>query len=192
MEDTCSGVNRKTKKRRKMSILLSVGKTYPLPHHNNEGACANFLLKEGNVLQIILPGMDDNELYALKKGKIKAGLLYEAGSILWLFQFFDKKGEKLMTFDSPFNARSISKDKLALHDINNSEQRLTIEIHVIDEFNVLRVIRGVTMSNKLTVNFLSYAQEQLSIPENPSILDNWMNYPPDTLTGLCDMELLGV
>lgn len=160
-------------------IELSINQPYPLPTPSCEGASANFLNKNGNVLQINISNLTDGELLALKKGKIKAGFIYERGDLLWLFQFSDKRGP-VFTLDAPFDARRIPHDLVALHDITNERQRLAIDIHVIDR-GTLRALRVVTMPPKLTVQFLSAAQEQLSTLQSGTALSFWMSKPADTL-----------
>ncbi len=71
-------------------IKLVRGKAYPLPVPKKEGASANFLIKSGNALQILLPGMTSKECIALRSGKMKVGFLYKKGSLLWLIQFYDR------------------------------------------------------------------------------------------------------
>ncbi len=170
--------------------ILSIGSQYPFPL-GAEGATANFLTISGNTLQVVIPNISKEDLFALKKGKIKAGFLYENGGLLWLFTFFDKK-RKVFTLDSPFDARLIPKDLLGLHDIINSNQRLVIDIHVIDETNTVRVLRSVTMSNALTLSFMSTAQEQLSeTNKSDKSLKKWLKVSPDELTNNTKMYELG-
>lgn len=126
-------------------IDLSVGKPYPLKKNNFEGATANFLVIGGSYLQIVLNGMDKTDEQILRTGAIKAGFLYEKGAFLFLFQFLDKKGKPYFTFDAPFDMRIIPPDKRELHSIENSEQRLAFEIHAIDEKNITRGLRFITM-----------------------------------------------
>jgi len=101
--------------------LLERGKPYPLPINHGEGAAAQFLMQSGNILQIVLPGMDSKEQNALRSGMIKAGFLYEGGAMLLLFQFYGSDGKPLITFDAPFDIRLLSKDKRNLHNIENPE-----------------------------------------------------------------------
>jgi hypothetical protein len=170
--------------------ILSVGSQYPFPT-GAEGATANFLTISGNTMQIVIPNISKEELFALKKGEIKAGFLYENGDLLWLFTFFDKKG-KVFTLDSPFDARLIPKELIALHDITNSNQRLVIDIHVIDETNTVRVLRSVTMPNSLTLSFMSAVQEQIiEINKDSLSLANWVQFTPDDLTKKTKMYELG-
>src|SRR5664279_3877044 len=113
-------------------ITLTRGEPYPLPLEQGQGAAAQFLMKTGNILQIVLTGMDSKEQNALRSGMIKAGFLYEAGSMLLLFQFYGA-GKPLIIFDAPFDIRLLSAAKRNLHNIENPEQRLAIEIHAVDE-----------------------------------------------------------
>ena len=170
-------------------IELIVGKPYPLPTPSQEGASANFLVSSGNTLQINIPDLSKEELFALKKGTIKAGFLYDKGDMLWLFQFFDKKGP-VFTLDSPFDVRLIPSDLLALHDITNDQQRLVIDIHVVDS-GILRALRGVTMPNELTINFLAAVQDQISTSQKNSSMANWLQQSPDQLCRSTKMFALG-
>jgi hypothetical protein len=63
-------------------ITLERGEPYPLAVVKSEGAGAQFLMQSGNILQIALPGMDSKQQNALRSGMIKAGFLYEGGSIV--------------------------------------------------------------------------------------------------------------
>jgi len=172
-------------------INLSVGQPYPLPTPPppHEGASANFLSKSGNILQININNLSKEEIFALKKGKIKAGFLSKNGEIMWLFTFFDKKGA-VFTLDAPFDVRLITADLLALHSITNQLQRLVIDIHVIDR-GILRVLRSVTMTNELTINFLAAAQDQFTMLKNNDQLNHWLMKSPDQLTKQARMYELG-
>lgn len=142
-------------------IELRRGEPYPLPLEQGEGAAAQFLTKTGNILQIVLPGMDAKEQTALRSGMIKAGFLYEGGAMLFLFQFYGA-GKPLLTFDAPFDIRLYQENRRNLHNIDNAHQRLAIEIHAIDEKKILRALRLVTMPPDMTIKFLSAVQEQLA------------------------------
>lgn len=171
---------------------LAVGKPYPIKlPYQQEGAAANFLLKGGNILQILLSGLSDDELWSLKKGEIKGGFLYRSGCILWLFAFSDRANKPVFTFDCPFDARIIPKDDLVLHSIDNSNERLAIEIHVIDENLIVRALRLITLSNQMTINFLSAVQEQLSVISDESAYLDWMQHQPKDLIKTCNSESLG-
>lgn len=173
-------------------IKLSVGQPYPLKlTQHQDGAATQFLLKGGNVLQILITNPNSDEIWSLKKGTIKAGFLYKNGSLLWLFQFSDKKGRPILDFDCPFDVRIIPRDDLALHSIENENQRLAIEIHAVDERRIVRALRLVTLSPKMTIDFLSAVQEQMA-SAHPSPENKWENYSIDELKRTCEnMEKLG-
>src|SRR5664279_3691762 len=144
-------------------ITLTRGEPYPLPLEQGQGAAAQFLMQSGNILQIVLPGMDAKEQTALRSGMIKAGFLYESGSMLFLFQFYGAgAGKPLLTFDAPFDIRLYPENRRNLHNIDNAHQRLAIEIHAIDEKKILRALRLVAMPPDMTIKFLSAVQEQLA------------------------------
>ncbi len=172
-------------------ITLELNKPYPLPTATQAGASAQFLLKEGNLLQVVLPDMDTREQTALRRGKIKAGFLYDQGCLLWLFRFYDKHNKQVITLDCPFDASIIPKEKLALHNITQESERLSIEIHGVDEKPNTRALRYVTMSHELTLSFLSAVQDQLTTQHNPYIMQQWMTESVSELIKKANMTTLG-
>jgi hypothetical protein len=170
-------------------ITLSVGKSYPLPTQGI-GAAAQFLRDTGNILQIMLPDISAGELFALKKGRVKAGFLYENGDMLWLFTFYDQAGP-VLTLDAPFDIRLYSRDVMALHDIQSPEERLTIEIHIINEKHILRALRLITMPHELTLAFLSAVQDQLASSASGISMARWLQNEPSRLTQFANMYGLG-
>jgi hypothetical protein len=171
--------------------LLARGQTYPIPLLQNEGAAAQFLMKSGNILQIVLPGMSSKEEKALRSGMIKSGILYEAGSMLLLFQFYGDNGRPLLTFDAPFDVRLLPASERNLHNIENAEQRLTIEIHGVDDNRILRALRMVTMPPAMTLKFLSAVQDQLAALDKPGVMAGWMQQQPIELIGKTEAWILG-
>jgi len=172
-------------------IKLSRGELYLLPLNQKEGASTQFLMKSGSVLQIVLPGMDAKEQNALRSGMIKAGFLYNSGSMLFLFQFYGDNGKPLITFDAPFDARLIPTKDRELHNIENAEQRLAIEIHAVDEKKILRALRLVTLPPTMTLKFFSAVQEQLAATDKPGIMANWMRHQPYELIETTETWILG-
>ncbi len=170
-------------------ILLAVGGHYPFPFPGKAGATANFLVENGNTLQLCIPDLTSTETKALRKGKIEGGFIYEDGNILWVFKFYDKQGV-VFTFDAPFDARIIPRESLNLHDITNRKQRLVIDIHVFDQHKTIKVLRAVTMSPKLTLSFLEAVQNQLASPtiEPPN---TWSVLSLDDLARTTPMTTLG-
>ena len=172
--------------------LLQRGEPYPLPIEQGQGAAAQFLLQSGNILQIVLPGMDSKEQNALRSGMIKSGFLYEGGAMLLLFQFYGAgAGKPLITFDAPFDIRLLSAAKRNLHNIENPEQRLAIEIHAVDEKKILRALRVVTMPPAMTLKFLSAVQEQLAAIDKPGVMTKWMQKQPEDLLKQVEHWILG-
>ncbi len=162
--------------------LLERGKPYLLPINHVEGAAAQFLTKTGNILQIVLPGMDSKKNNALRSGIIKAGFLYEGGSMLLLFQFYGPgAGKPFITFDAPFDIRILPVTERTLHNIDNPEQRLAIEIHAVDEKKILRALRVVTMPPAMTLKFLSAVQDQLTAIDKPGVMAKWLQIEPQDL-----------
>jgi len=163
-------------------ITLVRGQSYPLlTGDTTEGARVEFLRKGGNILQVILPNMSNKEEKALRYGIVKAGFLYRSGALLWLFQFYGDKGP-LLTLDAPFDVRIIPADDRQLYDIDNSEQRLVIELHAIDDQHIVRGLRALTMPNELTLTFLSAVQEQLfNLSSGTAQFNVWMQHQPHDL-----------
>jgi hypothetical protein len=170
---------------------LARGEPYPLPLVQTEGAVVLFLMKSGNFLQIVLPGMHSKEQNALRSGMIKAGFLYESGSMLFLFQFYGGDGRPLITFDAPFDIRILPVDERNLHNIENQEQRLAIEVHAVDEHKILRALRMVTMPPDMTVKFLSAVQEQMAALYKFGVMATWMQQQPNELIKQCETWVLG-
>lgn len=171
--------------------ILERGKPYPLPLNQKEGATAQFLMKSGSILQIVLPGMDAKEQTALRSGMIKAGFLYDSGSMLFLFQFYGDKGKPLIIFDAPFDARLIPAKDRELHNIDNAEQRLAVEIHAVDEKKILRALRLVTLPSAMALKFFSAVQEQLAATDKPGVMANWMQRQPYELIETTETWILG-
>lgn len=161
-------------------ITLTCGELYPIPVTENEGAVAQFLIRPGNFLQIVLPGMSAKEQAAIESGMIVAGLLYEHGAMMLFFQFYgDEKPE--ITFCAPYNVRMLPADNRVLPNIENPEQRFPFEIHAIDGNKILRVIRKTTMPPDMTIAFLSAVQDQLMSIEKPGVMRGWLERRPDYL-----------
>lgn len=137
-------------------VQLSVNNPYPF--QMTEGGQANFLSKKtGNILRVGVYGMMEEEKYALKKGKIKIGFVYQEPVIILIVDFAG-----ILAIDCPFDARLYPSGDLDLHSITNQEQRLFVILHAIDiKTNILKVIRGFTLSPTFTLNFLSVVQDQL-------------------------------
>ncbi|MDD2885293.1 MAG: hypothetical protein PHT48_09645 [Dechloromonas sp.] len=175
-------------------IKLSVGQPYPLKVIATEGAAAEFLTDSGNLLQVVMPDIVPVELFALKKGKIKAGFMYQNGAMLWIFEFCDKTGP-VLTFDAPFDARLIPRDRLQLHNIDNAEQRLAIEIHAIDTGQqppIVKALRLVTLSPAMTRSFLLAVQEQMAETQTgEEIKRRWYASAPHQLAKLIKLETFG-
>lgn len=175
--------------------VIAVGQPYPLPLPLQPayGAAAQFLMKSGNVLQICLPGIDGQELTALRSGVMTAGFLYEAGALLWLFQFHKPDGKPLLTFDAPFDFRLLPYEQRDVPVMDNPEQHLAIEVHVIDERQITQALRYITLPPELTQKFLSAAQAQLnSASSGRAAMETWFKAQPDQLARQAAMWRLGV
>ncbi len=172
-------------------IKLARGEPYPIPLLQTEGAAAQFLLKTGNILQIVLPGMDAKEENALRSGMIKAGILYDGGALLLLFQFYGNNGRPLLTFDAPFDIRLLPSSQRELHNIDNDQQRLAIEVHGVDEKKIVRALRMVAMPPAMTLKFLSLVQDQLAAIDKPGVMEKWLQSQPNQLIDTTETWILG-
>lgn len=139
-------------------VKLERGGQYPIRLGNSEGAKADFLTTDGNLLLIGLPGIQRSEAQAIRNGQMRAGFIKDGPLILWVFEF---PGD--LIFDCPFDTRIVPEGRLSLPDITNNQQRLLVNIHLVDSAtNVLKGIRGITLPSKLSLDFLSAAQDQLA------------------------------
>jgi hypothetical protein len=177
----------------KNPIALERGKPYPLPlAAQEEGASAQFLVKGGSFLQVILPGMNTLEEWALRQGDLKAGLLSGEGAILLLFQFYGRDTRPILTFDCPFDIRLLPKDARILPDIETTETRFLFQVHAIDERHILRGLRAVTMPPPLTLEFFSAVQDQLASHASGEVqLQEWMRFEPVELVKRIAMRHCG-
>jgi hypothetical protein len=173
------------------TTLFSRGQPYPLQMPSEDSAVADFLRSGGNRLLIRVSDMNSREENAFRSGLITGGFLYKEGDLLWLFRFYDNKGLPIFTFDAPFDARLIPSDDRQLHNIDNAEQRLVIDIHAVDDKGILRAIRAVTLPPALTLAFLSAVQDQLSVTTGGHQMALWFNKQPEDLAKTIKMETLG-
>ena len=172
--------------------LLARGEPYPLPLQHREGAAAQFLTKTGNILQIVLPNMDAKEQKALRSGMIKSAILYADGAMLLLFQFYGDNGKPLLTLDAPFDIRILPEDQRNLHNIENTEQRLAIEVHGVDEKKIIQALRLVTMPPSITLKFLSTAQDQMASSDpGTRQMTKWLSQQPYDLINTTETWILG-
>lgn len=138
-------------------VTISRGKEYPLPIQAREGATANFLTSGGNLLQVAMPNLTRSEARSITSGPMKAGIIVDGPLILWVFQF------GMLIIDAPFDARIIPANALWQPDIENDQQRLAIEVHLVDTATmIVEGFRYLTLSPKLTRRFLLAVQEQLA------------------------------
>lgn len=168
-------------------ITLARGKTYPLPIRAVEGAAANFLTDSGNILQIGMPGLVETEVRSIRQDPMKAGIIVDGPLILWVFQF------GTIILDAPFDARLIPTEARTLPNIENQQQRLGIDVHLVDTATmIVRGIRYVTLPPTLTRRFLAAVQDQLA--DRREILPSLMRYnslPISRLPTLAQVERCG-
>jgi hypothetical protein len=174
-------------------VLLNVGGDYPLKRNAAEGLTANLLLKTGGHAQIVLDGISKEEEAVLRKGVIKAGILYDSGAMLIIFQFY-KNNKPFFTFDAPFDIRILPPDVRDLPDINKPVDRLAFDIHIVDsQTNTIRGLRYITMSPDMTLFFLSSVQDQLaSLQNGDAVHALWLQHDPAVLFGMSKKWTLGV
>jgi len=168
-------------------IALSRGATYPLPIRAKEGASANFLTDGGNLLQIAMPNIARAEARSIRNDPMKAGFIVDGSLILWVFQF------GTLIFDAPFDVRIIPTDARWLPDIENEEQRLAIDVHLVDTAtNIVRGLRHVTLPPALTRRFLIAVQAQLADARSTvPYLTRWNTTPITRLPALAKVERCG-
>lgn len=147
-------------------IELAVGQKYPLRLASAEGAAAHFLGRGGSILQVAMPDMVPSETKLLRHGSLRAGLHVDGPLIVLMFDF-RAAGQRPIELDCPFDARLIQRDALFVPDITNQEQRLMVEVHIVDSATkIVRGLRGVTLSPAFTLAFLSAVQDQLASAES--------------------------
>lgn len=169
---------------------LAVGQPYPVTLPAGEGAFADFLRPAGNRLLIVISNISKPEAKALRKGEMRCGLLANNGALLFIWQFMEK-GKPVFTLDSPFDAHVIP--DIQLHDVDNNETRLSIDVHIVDAASSLvKGLRIITLPPGLTIEFLSSVQDQLAgSSSGEQQQQHWMAYPPHELARKTQMWLLG-
>jgi hypothetical protein len=168
--------------------IVEVGKPYPFPvaASSTGGASAQFLMQSGNILQIMMPELSKGEIASIARGTMRVGFLAANSAILWLFAFGD------IEFDCPFDARLIPRYKLDLPSIENKDQRLLVEVHLVDAYHILHALRAVTFPANITREFLTLVQDQLSSYQDPTEqFHAWQDTELWDLIKTCPMELYG-
>jgi len=148
-------------------IALGAGSPYPLVTPCHEGAAAQFLVKPGNILQVMMLSIINSELSALKNGKIRAGFITQGATIFIFFEIGD------ILLECPFNPGIIPQDLIFIPDLTNACQRMAVDMHVIDtDTNNLCALRSFTLAPDLTKKFISRAKKirestnEICEPEN--------------------------
>jgi hypothetical protein len=176
-----------------MADILRVGKPYPLPYRQVDGAAAQFLTHCDSILQVCIQSPTSDEIWALRKGNMYAGLLVLPSAILWLWQFCGPNKKPLLTFDSPYDIRLLSPEQRCLMDIENERQRLLIQVHVIDERGLLRGIRAISLPADLTRKFFAAVMDQLACPVPSEVaMHAWMQRDVTDLARETGMQVCGV
>ena len=168
-------------------VTLARGKEYPLPTRAHEGAAAHFLTDGGNILQVAMPNLTRSKARSIRNGPMKAGMIVDGSLIFWVFEF------GMLIFDAPFDARIVPPEARWLPDIKNDQQRLAIEVHLVDTATmIVRGIRYVTLSPELTRRFLLAFQEQLVDRRDITpFLTRWNGIPISQLPTLARVERCG-
>lgn len=173
-------------------VVLEIGKPYPLPLATTDGAVACFLTRGGSILQIALPGMVAHEESLLRNGTVRAGLLKADAALLWLFQFLRSVRTPALTFDCPFDIRRFSAAERDIPTIELRSRRLPIQIHAVDEHNVLRVNRGISLTSELSREFLHATLHQLDSSRSGETAHMlWNRRNPAQLVAQCRMQVCG-
>ncbi|SFY33687.1 hypothetical protein [Azotobacter vinelandii] len=177
----------------KSPISLAVGQKYPLRLASAEGAAAHFLGRTGSILQIGMPDLIPSETKLLRQGSMRAGLYVDGPLIVLLFDF-RAAGQQPIELDCPFDARVIPRDELFLPDITTGDQRLLVEVHIVDSAtNTVRGLRGITLPPAFTVAFLSAVQDQLAAAESlQGRYQEYLRVPLDARIKSARMEPCGV
>lgn len=173
--------------------IAVVGQIYPLPLANSNGASAHFFTREGSLLQIALPELSSLDEATLRRGKIRAGFLKADGAILWLFQFLRSSRTPGLTFDCPFDCRTLMPEHPNLAHLESDARRMPMQIHAIDGQGVLRVSREISLPPALTRDFVAAATQQLASQrkgEAAHLL--WQRRDPLQLARECEMHHCGV
>jgi hypothetical protein len=158
-----------------MADIIQVGKPYPLPYRQVDGAAAEFLTQGDSMLQVCIQHPTSDEIWALRKGEMRAGILTVPSAILWLWQFCGPNKKPLLTFDSPYDIRLLAPEQRNLMDIENERQRLLIQVHAIDDNGLLRGLRVISLPPDLTRRFFAAVMDQLACPVPSAIAMNaWM------------------
>ncbi len=173
-------------------VAPGLGQPYPLPAMTPDGAAARFLMKCGSILQITLPGMNASEEAALRKGTVRAGLLTADGALLWLFQFLRSTRTPTLTFECPFDIRLLSPAQRDIPAFEHRTRELPIEVHVVDEQGILRVLRRISLPSELTRDFLAAVANQLTSSRSGDVAHLlWQRREPAQLAAQCTMHVCG-
>ncbi len=103
------------------------------------------------------------------------------------------QGQPILIFDCPFDFRRVSSVHWELPDLDQPlKTRMLILVHGIDGGGILRSLRGVTLSPKLTGNFLAAVMDQVAsiTPSQPAI-ERWQQLDPHLLLRMTWMSDCG-
>lgn len=169
---------------------LAVGEKYPT-QIAIEGAYADMLNRGSNRLVVAMSDITGAELKALTKGPVKCGIAYKDGAMMMVWQFCNMKGKPVLTLDSPFQVKDIT--DVELPSINNDQERLLIELHVVDMPGLtIKGLRGFTLSPETTREFLSAVQDQYAHPgDGFEQLQTWLSDIRNPLASSITMHLCG-
>jgi hypothetical protein len=129
------------------------------------------------------------EKLAFKRSKVRAGVIYENGALVLLFQF-SIFNLNYLTVCAPFDVRDSGDDRQTCAHYNNAQGHLLYLIDVADNCG-WEDTRAASLPPALTLKFLSAAQKQLDDQNNGVVqLQIWRNFTPSDLASTTKMWAL--
>lgn len=153
-----------------------IGQNYPVSLFSTpDSAIMQFLCEGENVLIVKMSRLTSAEFLVLKTSNICAG--YEhcktTNTLHWLVII--GKGKKELLFDGQFNPRLKS---VTVPDLTSSKNSSGLKIHVVDELNVLRLVRVVDFPTPFFNSFVYASKKLLSKKECPTFIrTTWDSLP---------------
>ena len=122
---------------------------------------------------------------------MRGGVLAGNGAMILLFEFM-YEGKQQLVFDCPYDVRPI--ENPLIPDIISDKTRLRLTVVVVDILSgIVSVIRTITMSPRLTTEYLSAVQHQLLFTENGERqMREWLSYSPYQLIEISAMRPMGI
>ena len=167
--------------------ILEVGKPYPeglkrIP----EGMIFNSD-QSGGLLRIVFESPLESEIKEITQGKIKLGLLEEAGIIF----FFIKFGE-LPWMDAPYNV-DLSKF-YDLEDLTDKKKGYAVQIVLIDGITgIVQALKLIELPHEMSKHFNEVVEKQRATPikDYDNVLNRiYSRYDTDTLVKEVEIYLV--